>query len=55
MYCFQLKTINEEAYIFGSKIKKEIFDWIHEFSLIKKRYFLKLKEIEPNIVIHDKK
>ena len=55
LYCFQLKTINDEAYIFGSKIKKEIFDWIHEFSLIKKKYFLKLKEIEPNIVIHEKK
>ena len=55
LYCFQLKTINDEAYIFGSKIKKEIFDWIHEFSLIKKKYFLKLKEIEPNIVIHEEK
>jgi hypothetical protein len=54
LYCFQLKTINEESYIFGSKIKKEIFDWIYEFSLIKRKYFLQLKEIEPNLVIHSK-
>ena len=54
IYCFQLKTINEESYIFGSKIKKEIFDWIHEFSIVKKKYFLQLKEIEPNLQIHSK-
>ena len=54
LYCFQIKTINEENYIFGSKIKKEILDWIHEFSLVKKNYFLKLKEIEPNLVLHEK-
>ena len=54
LYCFKLKTINEECHIFGSKIKKEILDWIEEFSIIKKKYFLKLKEIEPNIIIHDK-
>ena len=54
LYCFQLKTINEESYIFASKIKKEIFDWIQEFSIIKKKYFLKLKEIEPNLMFHEK-
>ena len=40
LYCFELKTTNEESYIFASKIKKEIFDWIQEFSIIKKKYFL---------------
>ena len=54
LYCFQLKTINDDRYIFGSKIYKEILDWIQEFSMIKKRYFLKLKEIEPNLVVYDK-
>ena len=54
LYCFQLKTINDEVFIFGTKIKKEIFDWIHEFSLVKKKYFLKLKEIEPNLVVLEK-
>ena len=54
LYCFQLKTINDDIFIFGTKIKKEIFDWIHEFSLVKKKYFLKLKEIEPNLVVLEK-
>ena len=53
-YCFQLKTINEDNYIFGSKAKIEIFDWIREFSLVKKKYFSKLKDIEPNLVLHEK-
>ena len=53
-YCFQLKSINDDSYIFGSKTKIEIFDWIREFSLVKKQYFSKLKEIEPNLVLHDK-
>ena len=53
-YCFQLKVKNDEIYIFGSKIKKEIIDWINEFSLVKKKYFLRLKEIEPSIIIHQK-
>ena len=54
LYCFQIKTINEECYIFGSKIKNEIMDWLKEFSLVKKKYILKLKQIEPNLIIHDK-
>jgi hypothetical protein len=54
LYCFQLKVKNDENYIFGSKIKKEIIDWINEFSLIKKKYFLKLKEIEPSIILNQK-
>ena len=54
LYCFQLKVKNDENYIFGSKIKKEIIDWINEFSLIKKEYFLKLKEIEPTLILNQK-
>ena len=54
LYCFQLITTNEESYIFASKIKKEFFDWIQEFSNIKKNYFFKLKEIEPNLMFHKK-
>ena len=43
LYCFQLKVKNDEIYIFGSKIKKEIIDWINEFSLVKKKYFFEVK------------
>ena len=54
LYCFQLKTINDESYTFGSKIKKETLDWIQEFSNFKTKFFLKLKEVEPNIMVHVK-
>ena len=54
LYCFQIKTINEECYIFGSKCKNEIIDWIKEFALFKKKYLLKLKQIEPKLEIHEK-
>lgn len=53
-YCFQLKTINSDSYIFGSKIKKEISDWLNEFSLVQKRYIIKYKEIAPNLVSQTK-
>ena len=53
-YCFQLKSINDDSYIFGSKAKIEILDWIREFSLVKEQYFSKLKEIEPNLILHEK-
>ena len=53
-YCFQLKTINSDSYIFGSKIKKEISDWLKEFSLVQKRYIIKYKEIAPNLVSQQK-
>ena len=53
-YCFQLKTINSDSYIFGSKIKKEILDWLKEFSLVQKRYIIKYKEIAPNLVSQQK-
>ena len=53
-YCFQLKTINDEIHIFGSQTKIEIFDWIREFLLFKKKYLSKLKEIEPSLEFHEK-
>ena len=53
-YCFQLKTINSDNYIFGSKIKKEISDWLNEFSLVQKRYIFRFKEISPNLISQQK-
>ena len=53
-YCFQLKTINSDNYIFGSKIKKEMLDWLHEFSLVQKTYIIKIKEIAPNLIAQQK-
>ena len=54
LYCFQLKTINDEIYVFGSKIKKEIYDWMYEFFMAKIKYSLKLKDISPNIITQQK-
>jgi hypothetical protein len=50
IYCFKMKTINNEIYIFGSVQKKEIFDWLKELAHFKKVYHLKMKNINPNFV-----
>ena len=50
IYCFKMKTINNEVYIFGSFQKKEIFDWLKELAHFKKVYHLKMKHINPNFV-----
>ena len=38
LYCFRIRTPDDKTYIFGSKNKKEIFDWIEELVRYKKRY-----------------
>ena len=50
IYCFKMRTINNEVYIFGSFQKKEIFDWLKELAHFKKVYHLKMKHINPNFV-----
>ena len=50
IYCFKMRTINNEVYIFGSLQKKEIFDWLKELAHFKKVYHLKMKHINPNFV-----
>ena len=55
IYCFKMKTINNEVYIFGSIQKKEIFDWLKELAHFKKVYHLKMKNINPNFVNQNSK
>ena len=50
IFCFKMRTINNEVYIFGSFQKKEIFDWLKELSHFKKVYHLKMKHINSNFV-----
>ncbi len=38
LYCFRLKTYNEEVYIFGTNKKREIFGWLKEYDIFKKNY-----------------
>ena len=51
IYCFKMKTINNDEYIFGSINQKEIFDWLKELALFKQTYHMKMKEISPNFVL----
>lgn len=51
LYCFKLKTINDDTYIFGSPKKEETLDWLKEFVNYKKVYHYKMKNIAPNFVI----
>ena len=51
IYCFKMKTINNDEYIFGSMNQKEIFDWLKELAHFKQAYHMKMREISPNFVI----
>lgn len=54
LYCFHMRTINNDLYIFGSRIKDEIFDWVDELIVYKKMYQKKMKEIDPDITFQTK-
>ena len=55
IYCLKMKTINDEVYIFGSLLKREIFDWLKELAHFKKVYHLKMKQINPNYITSSSK
>jgi hypothetical protein len=48
IYCLKFTTINEEKYIFGSLIKRELLDWKKEISYFIKMYNIQMKSINPN-------
>ena len=48
IYCLKFITINEEKYIFGSLIKRELLDWKKEISYFIKMYNIQMKSINPN-------
>ena len=43
LYCFRIRTPDDRAYIFGSKNKKEILNWIDELVKYKQEYKRKMK------------
>ena len=45
LYCFKIKTINNEKFIFGSNKNNEIIDWMKEFKRYKELYESKMNEI----------
>ena len=55
IYCFKMKTINEEVHIFGSLQKREIFDWLKELAHFKKVYHMKMKQINPGFISKNSK
>ena len=50
-----MEAINDEVYIFGSLLKREIFDWLKELAHFKKVYHLKMKQINPNYITSSSK
>ena len=45
-YCFEIKTLNGECYVFGTKTDEELDSWINEFKNFKKSYEKKIKNID---------
>ena len=54
IYCFKLKTFNDEKYVFGALNKNETFDWIKELNYYKSLYKNKMKEIRKSFSGIDK-
>ena len=54
LYCFKIKTINNEAFIFGSNNKKEINDWMKELNSYKDLYESRMNNIIDDFVITTK-
>ena len=55
LYCFKIKTINNEKFIFGSYKNKEIIDWMKELRIYKELYKSKMDEIISDFTIEAKK
>ena len=55
LFCFKIKTVNNEEYIFGSKKNREIHDWMQELSNYQKLYDTKMKEILSSYLVVNSK
>ena len=55
LFCFKIKTINNENFIFGSHKNKEINDWIQELKNYQRLYDQKMNEIMTNFNVRTKK
>ena len=54
IFCFKLKTINNEIFLFGSSKNKEVNDWIQELKNYQKLYDVKMKDIMSNFNVFSK-
>lgn len=45
-HCFEIKTLNGECYVFGTKTEEELDSWVTEFKVFKKGYQKKMKNID---------
>ena len=55
LFCFKIKTVNNETFIFGSQKNREINDWIQELKNYQKKYDEKMNEIMANFNIYSNK
>ena len=55
LYCFKIKTINNEKFIFASYISKEINDWMTEFTIYINRYESRMNNIISDFVVTQSK
>jgi hypothetical protein len=44
-YCFEIKTLNGEFYVFATKTEEELESWVSEFKQFTKSYEKKMKNI----------
>ena len=51
LYCFKIKTINNESFTFGSSKNKEINDWIKELKKYKDLYESRMNSIISDFVV----
>ena len=54
LYCFKIKTLNSEDFIFATTKTKELNDWIQELKKYQRLYDTKMKEIMSYYVVHEK-
>ena len=45
-FCFEIKTLNGESYVFATKTDEELDSWMQEFKSFKKSYEKKIKNID---------
>ena len=55
LFCFKIKTVNNETFIFGSQKNREINDWIQELKNYQKKYDEKMNEIMANFNVYSNK
>jgi len=54
-YCFEIKTLNSELYIFCAKTEEELTAWMKEFKEFKNTYQIMMKNIGGTKIVPNTK